>query len=288
MKLKRRAATWIETRRRKRVTSILSSPSAPRLDRAEKDYARLQNRFGPRPEYGYALPNVFKRACERAAQIVDLPGLGMPGLKGIDLGTGDGMVGVILQSFGHIMTLSDVDDWRVEPAKSLPMIQADYRNPLSIAGGAYDFIVSFNAFEHFPDPSLVMEEMLRILKPGGLIYFNFNPLYCSPWGLHAYRSIRMPYPQYLFSKPFIEEKLKELGVWDLGRKLTDLQYLNGWRPNQFEALWKRPDVQVLSCAWHKDDAQLGLLMEYPECFSGRGLTYEDVVVSGMTVVLRKK
>jgi hypothetical protein len=120
------------------------------------------------------------------------------------------------------------------------------------------------------------------------MYLKFNPLYCSPWGLHAYRSLRMPYPQFLFSEVTIERKLGELGIWDLGKMRSELQTLNRWKPAQFKCLWTRPDVEIISCHWDRDETHLDLALEYPECFRGRGLTLDDLVISGVTVSLRKR
>jgi SAM-dependent methyltransferase len=248
----------------------------------------LQERYQPRPDYGYDSFSIFKRACERALNVIGQPGLGTPGLRGLDLGAGDGMLGVLLKTFGHEMILSDLEDWRVDAAKSLPFVQADCCDILPIPDNAFDFVVSFNAFEHFPDPGRAMDELLRVTRAGGRMYFKFNPLYCSPWGLHAYRSLRMPYPQFLFSEGVIERKLRELGICDLGKMRTELQTLNRWKPEQFKSLWTRPDVEIISCCWDRDKAHLDLVLEYPECFGGRGLMLDDLVISGATVLLRKR
>ncbi|MRX32264.1 methyltransferase domain-containing protein [Aminobacter sp. MDW-2] len=39
-----------------------------------------------------------------------------------------------------------------------------------IADGALDFVVSSHCFEHFANPGLALEDWIRILKPGGVIY----------------------------------------------------------------------------------------------------------------------
>lgn len=287
-RLKKTVSQWKVARFHQRIHQVLSSQVKPKYERSERDFQTLQRRFQPLPEYGYDPVNVFKRACERAVTVTGLPDLGSPGLKGLDLATGDGMLGVLLQAFGQNITLSDQEDWRADAAKSLPMVLADCCDSLPMRDEQFDFVTSFNAFEHFPDPTRVMNELKRVTRAGGLMYFNFGPLYCSPWGLHAYRTLRMPYSQFLFSKAAIDHQLDELGIWDLGKQRTQLQYVNMWRPKQYEALWLRPDIEILSCNWHKDVSQLDLVLEYPECFSGQGLTLDDLVISSVTVVLRKR
>jgi len=275
-------------RRRRRVLKALASSNAVQCARPERDFEILQERYQPHPDYGYDACSIFKRASERATSVIGLPGLGTSGLRGLDQGAGDGMLGVLLGTFGHEMTLSDLEDWRMDAAKSLPFVQADCCDALPIPNDAFDFVVSFNAFEHFQNPQRAMDELLRVTRAGRLMYFKFNPLFCSPWGMHAYRTLRMPYPQFLFSEVTIERKLDELGIFDLGKKRSELQTLNRWKPEQFKSLWTRPDIEIVSCNWHRDEAHLDLVLEYPECFCGRGLTLDDLVISGVTVLLRKR
>lgn len=54
---------------------------------------------------------------------------------------------------------------------------------LPIASGAVDIALSSNVLEHVPDPEAMAEEMVRITRPGGLIYLSWTP-WLSPWGGH--------------------------------------------------------------------------------------------------------
>lgn len=51
----------------------------------------------------------------------------------------------------------------------------------------FDCILSKDTFEHIIDLDLMLAEMKRRLKPGGLIYSGFGPLYPSPYGDHDRR-----------------------------------------------------------------------------------------------------
>jgi 2-polyprenyl-3-methyl-5-hydroxy-6-metoxy-1,4-benzoquinol methylase len=272
----------------KDIEHILSKDSQPVTARAEGCFEVLQSSYQPLPEYGYDPASIFRRATHRISNLLMFDELGKPGAKGLDVGAGDGMLSVLLQVFGHNMTLVDIDDWRVNSAKDLNLIKANCCDQLPFDGEVFDFIVSFNAFEHFPNPSQAFEEFFRVLRRGGLMHFHFNPLYCSPWGLHAYRMFRMPYPQFLFSDHFTKSKLSQIGIWDLGKQSTDLQPLNQWRPSQFEALWQRSDVQILAHDFEIDDNYLHVIQEFPECFQGRSLKIDDLIKSGIAVTLQKK
>ena len=100
--------------------------------------------------------------------------------------------------------------------------------------------------------------------------------------------IHAPYAQYLFSEGFIHSYLKKVGIQDLGKDRTELQFVNGWRFEQFEDLWNCQQVDVLKNAWLVSLENLQLVEEYPECFQGRGLTYQDLIRCANTVALRKK
>lgn len=128
---------------------------------------------------------------------------------------------------------------------------------------------------------------MRICRPGGLIHIDFDPLFASPWGLHAYRTIFVPYAQFLFSQTFIDRKLSELGVVDLGGRRDSLQPLNQWRVSQFEDLWKSAGVSIINKQFNVDQSHLKLVLRFKEAFRGREMRYEDLVLTGIRVTLRK-
>jgi SAM-dependent methyltransferase len=271
-----------------KISCILDSSSEPITKRAELDFANLQAAYQPVPEYGYDPLSIYRRASDRSCELLSIPSLRQPGLRGLDLGAGDGMLSVLLNAFGHSMTLCDINDWRVASAKPLAFKQVDCCGQIPLKSEDYDFVISYNTFEHFSDPEAALKEILRILRPGGLMFTQFNPLYCSPWGLHAYRSLRMPYPQFLFSDSFIDERLKESGISDLGSERNELQYLNKWRPSQYESLWRTSSAKLVTLTWHVNSDHVEMVQKYPEAFQGRNLVYDDLVRAGITVLLEKQ
>ena len=54
-------------------------------------------------------------------------------------------------------------------------------------------------FRAFRRPGRAVDEAWRVLRPGGHLYLLFGPVYTSPFGLHAYRQIPVPYCHYLFA-----------------------------------------------------------------------------------------
>jgi len=54
---------------------------------------------------------------------------------------------------------------------------------LPVRDGGADVAFSSNVLEHVPDPMGLIEEMIRVTRPGGLMYLSFTNWY-SPWGGH--------------------------------------------------------------------------------------------------------
>ncbi|RFU82953.1 class I SAM-dependent methyltransferase [Streptomyces triticagri] len=56
---------------------------------------------------------------------------------------------------------------------------------LPLADGVADVAFSSNVLEHVDDPGTFLSEMVRVTRPGGLIYVSFTNWY-SPWGGHEW------------------------------------------------------------------------------------------------------
>jgi SAM-dependent methyltransferase len=54
---------------------------------------------------------------------------------------------------------------------------------LPIRTGVLDVCYSSNVLEHVRHPWVMADEMVRVTKPGGLVYLSFTPWF-SPWGGH--------------------------------------------------------------------------------------------------------
>jgi SAM-dependent methyltransferase len=57
---------------------------------------------------------------------------------------------------------------------------------MGFSDGAFEFVYSFSVFEHLPDPAPVIDETVRVLKPGGGCYISLH-LYSSENGCHDLR-----------------------------------------------------------------------------------------------------
>ncbi|HEX4807942.1 MAG TPA: class I SAM-dependent methyltransferase [Bryobacteraceae bacterium] len=65
-------------------------------------------------------------------------------------------------------------------------------------GAQVDVIVSLDAFEHFEDPSAVLDIMHGLLKPNGVVIASFGPTWYHPLGGHLFSVF--PWAHLLFSE----------------------------------------------------------------------------------------
>ncbi|GAA3496936.1 class I SAM-dependent methyltransferase [Streptomyces prasinosporus] len=56
---------------------------------------------------------------------------------------------------------------------------------LPLADGAADVTFSSNVLEHVADPQTFLSELVRVTRPGGLVYVSFTN-WLSPWGGHEW------------------------------------------------------------------------------------------------------
>lgn len=54
---------------------------------------------------------------------------------------------------------------------------------LPFRDGAFDLVYSSNVAEHVPDPWAMGDEMVRVARPGGVIFYSYT-LWYGPWGGH--------------------------------------------------------------------------------------------------------
>ena len=107
-----------------------------------------------------------------------------------------------------------------------PDLQWDGRQ-LPLLTGSIDAAVATEVFEHLPDVERVMAECVRVLKPGGLLFFTVPFL----WPLHT-----VPYDEYRYTPFSLERHLRNAGFVDIHIKAS-----GGWDASlaQMIGLWVR-------------------------------------------------
>jgi ubiquinone/menaquinone biosynthesis C-methylase UbiE len=93
-------------------------------------------------------------------------------LQGLVVGCGSGIEAVYLQRSlenSHVVGL-DIDSNFSPVARTEVNLAVADANYLAFADSSFDFVVTIHSLEHAGDPSRVLGEIYRVLKPGGWLY----------------------------------------------------------------------------------------------------------------------
>lgn len=245
----------------------------------------LQMKYPPPPEYKYDAHSVEVRGIERVRQILRLPGA-QDAHSFLELGCWDGMVSCCLCRKGKKATAIDNRDAGFDERASregVSLLQMDAAD-LRFEDECFDFVFSYDAFEHFVSPEDVLREAIRVVRKGGYIYLEFGPLYYSPLGEHAYRSITVPYCQFLFQKNLINDFATQKGL-----KPIDYSHVNGWSLERYRELWSKYSQVLNRIRYYEnfDLSYLSLIRTYPSCFRSKSSYFEDFLVTTISVLFQK-
>ncbi|WP_434096116.1 methyltransferase domain-containing protein [Streptosporangium roseum] len=102
-----------------------------------------------------------------------------------DIGGGPGYFTDVLRAAGARPVCVDCDAGEMMARQGAAPEGAVLGSALDIplATGSVDVCFSSNVLEHVPDPWRMGDEMVRITRPGGVIYLSFTN-WLSPWGGH--------------------------------------------------------------------------------------------------------
>jgi ubiquinone/menaquinone biosynthesis C-methylase UbiE len=207
--------------------------------------------------------------------------------KFLELACGDGMVSCALQLKGKNATAIDIHsggfDCRAKGA-GVEFLEMDATD-LKFENDSFDVVFSYAAFEHFSEPECVLQEAIRELKKRGSIYLNFGPLYMSPFGLHVYRSIPVPYCQFLFSPYTLLKFAEKMGV-----NPPNFESLNNWSLTDYRELWDRYSHKLHRVQYFErlNVSHLDLIYQYPFCFKSVAKNFDDLIVAEIEVLFTKK
>ncbi|MEK8015533.1 MAG: class I SAM-dependent methyltransferase [Candidatus Parabeggiatoa sp.] len=229
--------------------------------------------------------NLYKRDEVIAKDIADLIRTCLPAPKGpknlLEIGSQTGILSYFLQRMGYLTTAIDLNSKRFEEKaiqEGVKLLEMD-ATKLQFEDESFDFIFSFNAFEHINDPEAALREMIRVCKSGGYIYLCFDPLYMSPLGLHAIPVITVPYCQFFWKKELLQN------VAD-----CNFPHVNEWPLEKYRQLWNDYDHILNKKRYHEgyNIRHLDLIMAYPSCFKSKTENFDNLIVSGIQVLFQKK
>jgi SAM-dependent methyltransferase len=245
----------------------------------------LQRKYPFPPEYGYDPASLLRRGQERAHQLLQMPGVGSA-LDILELGCWDGMVSCMLKRQGKRTTAIDFRskgfDERAR-AEGVDLREMD-ATKLEFDDASFDFVFSYDAFEHFTDPEAALRQALRVLRPGGQLFLSFRPLYNAPWGEHAYASITVPYCQHLFPDELLNQFAEQYQLTPI-----DFGHVNRWFLADYRALWGRYADRLQRVRYHEgfDLGHLDVIRRYPSCFRSKVSDFDELIVSSVDILLRR-
>ncbi|HYX44429.1 MAG TPA: methyltransferase domain-containing protein [Acidimicrobiales bacterium] len=119
-----------------------------------------------------------------ADAVATLPGR-LAGARVLDLGCGPGHYTRALRRAGAVVVPLDLDEAEFRAPGGPPggEVVADARR-LPVPDGCFDGVLCSNLLEHTPGANGVIDEMERVLRPGGWGWLSWTNWY-SPWGGHA-------------------------------------------------------------------------------------------------------
>lgn len=136
----------------------------------------------------------------------------------LDIGGGHGMHCGFMQRNDAMVICSDITDYTslyngsfIEKIhqkylrngftldlKRCAFVQADAMRMI-FRDQLFDACMSFNAFEHIPDPELAFSEAIRVLKPGGVAYITLDPIWTCDTGSHFFGRVPKPWQHLVTS-----------------------------------------------------------------------------------------
>lgn len=245
----------------------------------------LQNSYPFLPEYGYDPGALETRGRRRAAQLLAFPGFG-EARSILEVGCWDGMVSGALAKTGKRVSAIDnrnsgIDERAITAGVDFREMDA---TGMQFEDGCFDAVFSYDTFEHVARPERMLKECIRVVKKGGVIYLNFGPLYMSPFGEHAYRSIKIPYCQHLFPLSVLNTYAGEHGL-----TLIDPAHVNRWRLQQYRELWETHSDVLERLRYREtiDISHLNVMRRYPSCFRSKSPSLDEFIVSGVRILLRR-
>jgi SAM-dependent methyltransferase len=177
----------------------------------------------------YDTPSLMARTRKRLMEVHNV--IDLANKRVLEIGCGSGYeVWYLSHHFGaegYGVDVAERTGWKTLADDRTHFVWADITDENPLPAEFFDRIISFVVWEHVTHPYRALEEVYRMLKPGGITWLHAN-LYRGPVASHRYREITFPWPHLLFSDEVIKEFYRRRGLEERGaawvNKLTWAQY----------------------------------------------------------------
>ncbi len=111
-------------------------------------------------------------------------GIDPAGRRWLDVGTGAGALPETLEEAGARVVSLDLQDRRAAGVGRSPFVVGSGVE-LPFTAAAFDALSCSNVLEHVPDRRALISELLRVTRPGGVVYLSWTNWF-SPFGGHEW------------------------------------------------------------------------------------------------------
>ena len=191
----------------------------------------------PTPERWWS--DHYDAAAQQIVDFLDDAGIPLAGCALADVGSGDGIIdlGVLHKAepariIGYDVNLTDREQLKQRAAAAgagvdvpdddvLTFVES-LPNKLPAADATFDMVFSWSTFQEVANPTALLAEVRRVLRPAGTFFLQIWPLYHSLHGGGLWESIREPFPHLRYSEQELRERLAGGDAWDRFRRLNQL------------------------------------------------------------------
>jgi ubiquinone/menaquinone biosynthesis C-methylase UbiE len=251
-----------------------------------------------------------EREVEDFLRTIDQLGISVePKAKVLDLGAGHGMhAGFLCQHFAHVHCADVICYSSLYDGEFLKLLDEKHRRnhrsfdlskvsflqtdaqELIYRDDSFDFVFTVNTFEHIPDPKIALDEIIRVLKPGGYAYISFDPIWTADTGSHYSHLVPEPWAHLVLAEDEFIQRMRDAGadenqVREFGFAMNrkSLAYFQ----NLFDKLEGIRVTVVSRESWS------GVVLAENETHDNfslaleRGYTREELLIRGLRYVTRK-
>lgn len=204
------------------------------------------------------------------------------------------IVGIDWFSYARAWQLWQQRYVRIAPKVEVHFTQADLAHMNDFPDASFDVVSSDAVFEHLKNLPEVLAEFHRILRPGGVLYATFGPLWYGWGGDHVsgYEAVISGYNHLILKGEMYQRYLNGMGAhthsehdgrtWiehDLFSRLTPRQYLHCLEQAGFKRLFVSAMIEpnAMACLESPDFDKTTL----------DGLDRLDLLISGMTIIYER-
>jgi SAM-dependent methyltransferase len=171
---------------------------------------------------------------------------------------------------------------------------------LAFDNASFDLIITLSTFEHFFNIDRVLTEMYRVLKPGGSVLINFQPVWTCSYGHHLHHVPNIdrlipPWSHLLCQADEMRQLLQT--VWPLQSPMS-LDETIEWIYHSDEI--NRIDIKTILASFHNCSFEIEWLTPLPDFetenkliiaeYLSKILPYssQDLMTRGYSLMLNKK